>query len=122
MDQTTELTHVQKIEALRTALAVYPEHLTQFNDLRPPPTHDPIGFHKQTLEIYSKLLKFFKTVNQERGDDTTFSMQMFEGIVYINSYTLQSERSYSVEWFGKPESFGLRIGADGSVYGPYHIH
>ncbi len=93
MDQSTGLTRAQKVDALRTALAAYPEHLARFNDLHPQPTHGPVGFHKQTLEIYSKLLKIFKTVNQERGDDTTFSMQMLEGIVYINSYTLQSERS-----------------------------
>jgi hypothetical protein len=63
MDQSTGLTRAQKIEALRTALAAYPEHLARFNDLHPPPTHGPVSLEDALINMHQSSVSDMDTIS-----------------------------------------------------------
>lgn len=92
-------------------------------------------FSDATLQKFEVLRDTFGTIafctnlhtdrtiqGQSMTPDFRIKFRMLEGDVYLEHVMLDTGSFYTVEWHGKPESFGFRIQPDNNVWGPYWMH
>ena len=92
-------------------------------------------FSDATLQKFEVLCDAFKGIDfcanlrtdrmaahgQPLNPDFRVKCKMFEGDVYLEHVQIDQGSYYTVEWHGKPQSFGFRIQPDRNIWGPYFI-
>lgn len=82
-------------------------------------------FTKETYQRFDALLEMFGSVHLTgRHSEFRFTINVLDGLLYVNHEFLNNAHFYSLQWFGKKgtQGFGLSKIGDKPWHGPYHFH